>query len=83
MDVEGVDGCIVGPVDLCISPGIPFRFDHPKYLGALRRVREAGQRTGKPVGHPLLGSMDDARRTYVDRWKEACVCCSWEATSQC
>ena len=59
MDVEGVDGSIVGPVDLCISLGIPFRFDHPDYLDALRRVREAGQRTGKPVGHPLLGSIDD------------------------
>ncbi len=59
MDVEGVNGCIVGPVDLCISLGIPFRFDHPDYLDALRRVREAGRRTGKPVGHPLLGSMDD------------------------
>ena len=59
MGVEGVDGCIVGPVDLCISLGVPFRFDHPKYLDALRRVREAGQRTGKPVGHPLLGPVDD------------------------
>ena len=59
MAVEGVDGCIVGPVDLCISLGVPFRFDHPKYLDALRRVREAGQRTAKPVGHPLLGSPDD------------------------
>ncbi len=59
MDVEGVDGCIVGPVDLCFSLGIPFRFDHTAYIDALRRVREAGQRSGKPVGHPLLGSMDD------------------------
>lgn len=59
MDVERVDGCIVGPVDLCISLGVPFQFDHPKYLDALRRVREAGQRTGKPVGHPLLGPLDD------------------------
>ena len=59
MAVEGVDGCIVGPVDLCISLGVPFRFDHPTYLDALRRVREAGRRTAKPVGHPLLGSMSD------------------------
>lgn len=59
MAVEGVDGCIVGPVDLCISLGVPFRFDHPKYLDALSRVREAGQRAGKPVGHPLLGPVDD------------------------
>lgn len=68
MDVDGVDGCIVGPVDLCISLGIPFQFDHPEYLDALRRVREAGQRTGKSVGHPLLGSMDDEEnvRRQVD-----------------
>ena len=29
------------------------------FLDALHRVREAGQRTDKPVGHPLFGSMDD------------------------
>jgi len=59
MAVEGVDGCIVGPVDLCISLGVPFQFDHPTYLDALHRVRAAGQQSGKPVGHPLLGSLDD------------------------
>ena len=68
MAVDGVDGCIVGPVDLCISLGVPFRFDHPKYLDALRRVREAGQQTEKPVGHPLLGPLDDEEnvRRQVD-----------------
>lgn len=65
MAVDGVDGCIVGPVDLCISLGVPFQFDHPRYLDALRRVRDAGQRTGKPVGHPLLGSLDDAENVRL------------------
>lgn len=59
MAVDGVDGCIVGPVDLCISLGIPFKFDHPTYLDALQRVREAAQRTGKPAGHPLVGSLNE------------------------
>ncbi len=59
MNVDGVDGCIVGPVDLCISLGVPFQFGHPRYLEALRRVREAGRRAGKPVGHPLVGRTDD------------------------
>ena len=68
LDVEGVDGCIVGPVDLCISLGIPFQFEHNDYLDALRRVRDAGRRTGKPVGHPLIGSLDDEEniRRQVD-----------------
>ncbi len=59
MAVDGVDGCIVGPADLCISLGIPFQFDHPTYLDALQRVREAAQHTGKPAGHPLVGSLNE------------------------
>jgi 4-hydroxy-2-oxoheptanedioate aldolase len=59
MAVDGVDSCIVGPVDLCISLGIPFQFDHPAYLDALQRVRDAAQRAGKPAGLPLLGALDD------------------------
>lgn len=59
MDVDGVDGCIVGPVDLCISLGIPFQMDHPDYRAALERVRAAAQRTGKPGGLPVTGPLDD------------------------
>lgn len=68
LGVDGVDGCIVGPVDLCISLGIPFQFEHSDYLDALHRVRKAGQRTGKPVGHPLIGFLDDEEnvRRQVD-----------------
>jgi len=59
MDVGGVDGCIVGPVDLCISLGIPFQFEHPSYLDALQRVRDAAHRTGKPASIPFLGPISD------------------------
>ncbi|MBT5872737.1 MAG: 2,4-dihydroxyhept-2-ene-1,7-dioic acid aldolase [Candidatus Latescibacteria bacterium] len=59
MAVDGVDGCIVGPVDLCISLGIPFQFEDPAYLKALSRVRDAAVQTGKPACHPLLGPIDD------------------------
>ena len=62
LEVEGVDGCIVGPVDLCISLGIPFQFEHPKYLDALRLVRKAGQDSGKPVGHPIIGCSSDKEK---------------------
>ena len=59
MAVDGVDSCIVGPVDLCISLGIPFQFDHPDYLDALQHVRDAARQAGKPAGLPLLGTLDD------------------------
>ncbi len=67
--VDGVDSCIVGPVDLCYSLGIPFRFDHPDYLRALDRVRDAAARVGKPAGLPLLGELDD--RDNVQRQVDA------------
>ncbi|MEE2710153.1 MAG: aldolase/citrate lyase family protein [Gemmatimonadota bacterium] len=59
MDVDGLDGVIVGPVDLCISLGVPSQFEHPAYLDALKRVRLAARRTGKPASIPLLGPLSD------------------------
>ena len=57
--VDGVDSCIVGPVDLCYSMGIPFQFDHPDYLQALDRVCKAALKEGKVAGVPLLGDHKD------------------------
>jgi 4-hydroxy-2-oxoheptanedioate aldolase len=67
--VDGVDSCIVGPVDLCYALGIPFQFEHPDYLQALDRVRRAADKAGKPAGLPLLGRMDDSEnvRRQVDQ----------------
>ena len=69
LNVEGVDSCIVGPVDLCYSLGIPFEFEHPDYLEALGRVRRAAAAAGKPAGLPLLGDPTD--RDSVKRQVEA------------
>lgn len=57
--VDGVDSCIVGPVDLCYSMGIPFQFDHLDYLQALDRVCKAALKEGKVAGVPLLGDHKD------------------------
>ncbi|MBI4552345.1 MAG: 2,4-dihydroxyhept-2-ene-1,7-dioic acid aldolase [Candidatus Latescibacteria bacterium] len=67
--VEGVDTFLLGPVDLCISLGVPFQFDHPTYLDAVQKVRAAAHRAGKPAGIPILGSMSD--RENVMRQVEA------------
>jgi 2-keto-3-deoxy-L-rhamnonate aldolase RhmA len=49
LDVEGVDGFIVGPYDLSASLNLPGQFDHPRVSEALaevERVMRAHQKTG-------------------------------------
>jgi 2-keto-3-deoxy-L-rhamnonate aldolase RhmA len=48
--VDGIDGITIGPMDLSISLGCFQQFDHPDYLAAVRKVREACQRHGKAMG---------------------------------
>lgn len=48
--VDGVDGWIVGPYDLSGSLGIPGELDDPRVSAMLERVREAGERAGRPGG---------------------------------
>jgi 2-dehydro-3-deoxyglucarate aldolase len=48
--VDGVDGWVVGPYDLSGSLGIPGELDDPRVSALLERVREAGERAGRPGG---------------------------------
>ncbi|MCW8086245.1 HpcH/HpaI aldolase family protein [Sabulicella glaciei] len=48
--VEGVDCLWIGHNDLSCSLGIPGQFDHPDFLAAEARVREAAKRHGKAFG---------------------------------
>lgn len=50
LNVQGVDGFIIGPYDLSCSMGIPGRFDHPEFENALALIRDAGKRLGCPAG---------------------------------
>lgn len=43
LDVDGVDGFIVGPYDLSGSLGMPGAFDHPDVIAALDRVQAIAQ----------------------------------------
>lgn len=54
--VDGVDACIIGPVDLAISLGVPFDFESAVFREAQCKVAEAAQRAGKPAGTGLFGS---------------------------
>lgn len=48
--VDGVDGVLVGPADLCASMGLPGQQGHPDVVAAVHRVFEAAHAAGKKVG---------------------------------
>lgn len=49
--VEGLDGVLIGPNDLCVSLTGRAAVDpgHPKVIQALERIRAAAERAGKPA----------------------------------
>jgi 2-keto-3-deoxy-L-rhamnonate aldolase RhmA len=48
--VEGVDAVLAGPYDLSGSLGRLGEIDHPEVQTAIRRVRDACKRAGRPLG---------------------------------
>jgi len=48
--IDGVDGYMIGPYDLSSSIGVPGAFDDPRVVEAINRIREAGEKAGKPGG---------------------------------
>lgn len=48
--VPGVDGFIIGPYDLSCSMGYPGEFERPEFVAAMRRILEAGIKSGCPAG---------------------------------
>ena len=58
--VEGLDVLWIGHNDLANFMGIPGQFDHPDYLAAIDRFREACDRHGKASGI-MATSVEDAR----------------------
>lgn len=60
LNVEGIDGLLVGPNDLSQHMGIFGQLDHPKMTEAMEHVATAARRAGKWSGvitanHALLG----------------------------
>jgi len=49
LDVPGIDAIFVGPNDLSITLGVPDRYDHPEFEGALDRILKSCQSRGIPV----------------------------------
>lgn len=63
LDVEGIDGVIIGPYDLSASMGHPGEFARPEFIDALARVRDACRHRKKPYGfHSVSSDAADAIR---------------------
>lgn len=56
LNVDGVDGIIVGPYDLSASMGMPGNYEHPDVVAALKKVEETTLRMKKPLGFHVIHS---------------------------
>jgi 2-dehydro-3-deoxyglucarate aldolase len=54
LDVEGVDGFIVGPYDLSGSLGVPGQFENKNVKEALEKVRGIAQRRSASSGFHVI-----------------------------
>ncbi len=56
LQVEGLDGTMVGPYDLSASMGFPGEYDREDVKEALEKVKEACKRHNKPLGFHVIKS---------------------------
>jgi len=56
LDVEGIDGIIVGPYDLSASMGKPGAYDDADVADALKHVEEITLKKRKPLGFHVISS---------------------------
>jgi 2-keto-3-deoxy-L-rhamnonate aldolase RhmA len=50
INVEGVDGFIIGPYDLSCSMGIPGQFDDKEFISVMNHILSTGKRLALPTG---------------------------------
>ena len=56
LNVNGIDGIIVGPYDLSASMGMPGNYTHPDVANALKLLEEKTIQLGKPLGFHVIHS---------------------------
>ena len=65
MELEQVDGFIVGPYDLSGSLGVPGQWEHPSVLHALEKVNIILRENIKPGGYHVVHSNHDELRKRI------------------
>ena len=59
LELEFVDGFIIGPYDLSGSLGVPGEWDHPSVIEALNKVNVIMRKSEKPSGYHVVHSNHD------------------------
>ena len=54
IDVDGIDGVVFGPGDLCAKMGFPGQWEHPEVLAAVNSVVDAAIARGLAVEPPTM-----------------------------
>jgi 2-dehydro-3-deoxyglucarate aldolase len=67
LDVDGVDGFIVGPYDLSGSLGMPGQFDHPDVIAQMDRLERIMKDNPKPGGFHVVHPDHDEFKRRVDQ----------------
>ncbi len=66
LELDGVDGFLVGPYDLSGSLGRPGDFEHPEVQTALAPIREAAKHHPKPAGLHVVHPGADALKQRIE-----------------
>jgi 2-dehydro-3-deoxyglucarate aldolase len=56
LNVDGIDGIIIGPYDLSASMGMPGNYDHPDVKAALEKVIATAKRMNRSFGFHVIDS---------------------------
>ena len=67
LQVDGVDGVFIGPLDLSGSMGITGQLDHPQMVAALEQYRSACRAHKKSAGLHIVRPNDDNVRRALDQ----------------
>ena len=67
---DGIDAFIIGPYDLSASMGMPGEFNHPDFLNALTKIKEAGVKFNLPGGtHVVEPDVEELKNRISDNYK--------------
>lgn len=67
LSVDGVDGYIIGPYDLSGSMGIPGNFEHPDFIKAMDRIKEAAHSLKVSGGIHVIEPESEQLSTRIDQ----------------
>ena len=70
LKVPGVDGFMIGPYDLSCSLGVAGEFEPPKFLSAIKHIREIGANLGVCAGlHIVEPNLDTLTQTLQEGYR--------------